>query len=168
MESVSGARFEFGNEVQVEVAGLIRLGMDEQTATANVVAEAHEARDHIREQSRAEAVAFVGSIDTESCEQCHGLGIAASTFTNSGWGCFEVELRHAPSVISNNDAAALCRDDEHAGGAGGRGLVGVIAQPVGLFGRRTREGLDFVVGHEKPWCAVAAGHSTNGEGRCMS
>jgi len=68
VEWVGGAGFEFGNEVEVEQAGVVVFGVDEETAAADVVAEGDEAGDRVDEESGSKPVAFMIGVDAESGE----------------------------------------------------------------------------------------------------
>ena len=102
---VGGAREQLGDEMEVEVAGVVGLGVDEQAATADLVAQIDEPGDHVGEQPGAEAVALVLDVDAEASEQGDGLGVAAGALAESCRSRLEVELRHAPGVVGDDLAA---------------------------------------------------------------
>ncbi len=74
MARVGGAGFELGYEVEIERAGVVVLGVDDETAAANVPAEGEEACDRVDEESGSEAVALVWVSMSSRASRATGWG----------------------------------------------------------------------------------------------
>ena len=69
------ARFGLRHEMQVELACLLRLAVHQQTSTADLLADRRHPLDHVAQQRRAQATAFVVTVDTEPGQQRNRLPI---------------------------------------------------------------------------------------------
>jgi hypothetical protein len=69
VELVGRARSEPGDEVQVEVACIVGLGVDEQASAADVLIGVEEPGDDIAEQASLKSSALVVDVDAEAGEQ---------------------------------------------------------------------------------------------------
>lgn len=76
MEIVGGRRLELWHQVDVEVLGLLGLGVEEQAPTADLLAQLEGPGDHVLQQPRAEASPLVVDVDSEACEQGDRLGVS--------------------------------------------------------------------------------------------
>jgi hypothetical protein len=54
MEFIGGTRLELRDEVQIEVTGFVGFSMDQQTSTADVLADAQQTGKHIGKKASAE------------------------------------------------------------------------------------------------------------------
>ncbi|MCH9668025.1 MAG: hypothetical protein K0U76_01530 [Actinomycetia bacterium] len=119
MKVVGGALLELGYEMKVEVAGFGGFGVDEQSATADVIGELNESREDVLKHPGSKTRAFVVDSHAEPSEQSYRLGIAASAFPHTAGDCIGVELGHAPGVIGGDTVALVLGNDEYSRGAGG-------------------------------------------------
>jgi hypothetical protein len=160
VQRVGGGWLEFRDEVQVERPGRRALGMDEQPAATNFRADLCRAAEHIRQQSRAEAPAFVVKVYPEPGQQGNRLGIAAGTLPQAQRGLRWRDAGHAPGVVSHHIAVARFGDHEHpAAAATGMGLAGVLFQPDRLLLRPAFESVKTIGGGQQPGRQVTRAHS---------
>ncbi|HUU95764.1 MAG TPA: hypothetical protein VM487_08480 [Phycisphaerae bacterium] len=119
MKVVGGARLELGYEMTVEVARVGGLGVDEQSATADVIGELNESREDILKHPGSKTRAFVVDSHAEPSKESYRLGIATSAFPHAAGDGIGVELGHAPGVIGGDTVALVLGNDEYSRGAGG-------------------------------------------------
>jgi hypothetical protein len=75
MELVCGARFKFGDEMEIEVACLRCLGVDQESPTTDVLTDAQQSGDRVSKEAGSYPSAFVLGVNTESGEERHWLGV---------------------------------------------------------------------------------------------
>jgi len=119
MKVVGGARLELGYEMNVEVAGVGGLGVDEKARTTDVIGELNDPRKDVLEHPGSKTCAFVVDADAKSSEQSYRLGIAAGALPYAAWDCLRAELSHAPGVVGGDSVALVLGDDEDSRGTGG-------------------------------------------------
>jgi len=68
MKLISGACFELRDEVEVESPGLLGLGVDQQASAADVISDAEQTGDGVREEAGAQSSAFVACVHAEPGE----------------------------------------------------------------------------------------------------
>ena len=76
---LGGRHLELRRQMRVELPRLHGLGMHEQTPTADLLAQHVSPGDHVLEQPRTDAVAFVTNVDTAAGEK-------GNRFGGTGWG----------------------------------------------------------------------------------
>lgn len=81
MKVVRRARIQSRNEVEIEVACVGCLGVDEQSSTPDLFLDREKAFHDIREESGAKSPAFVFDVDTQTSKQRNGLWIATGTLS---------------------------------------------------------------------------------------
>ncbi len=125
----------------IEAAGLLGFGMHQQAAAADGITEAGDPADHIQQQGRTEALAFMAFVYPEPGQQGNGL---------------DAHTRHAPGVVSHDGRLVVLGNHKHAGGAGAMGLPGELHQPGGLFLGAAAEACQLVTGRQQLRRVVAA------------
>ena len=118
--------------------------MHQQTATADGFAEAGDPGDHIRQQGRTEALAFVAFIHPQAGEERHGLGVAAGATAQPLRQIQDRHARYAPGVVGDDNRLIHLGHHKDAGGASSMGLPGHLHQPGGLFLEGAAEACELV------------------------
>ena len=134
VQRVGGRWLEAGNEMEIEIPGMVALGVDEKASTPDCGSEFGHPADDVLEQPYAQTMALVTDIDTETGKERYGLRILARTSAETGWSILNSDAGHGPGVVGDNDGRVRLGDYEHLGCAGRVRLSGVIAQPDGLLG----------------------------------
>jgi hypothetical protein len=127
VERIRGARLELRDEMQIEGARVVVLGVDEQPSAADRLVEGHETRNDIGQEAGAEATSFVTFVDAEAGEQCDRLWIPTCPAANARRRVRDGHLSHAPRVVRDDVVIAVSGDDKDLGRSGRRGLTGVSA-----------------------------------------
>jgi hypothetical protein len=150
VQRVGGRWLEAGNEMEIEIPGMLALGVDEKTSTTDRGSEFGHPADDVLEQPYAQTVALVTDIDTEARQERYGLRISARTSAETVRRILNSDAGHGPGVVGDNDGGVRLGDYEHLGCTGRVRLSGVIAQPDGLLGRAALELVKRVVRLEQP------------------
>lgn len=132
MRVIGRRRHELGNEVEIERASLIRLGVDQQAAASDLRTKVRDAEDHIPNESGADPSTLVALVHAEPCEECHRLRVSAGTLLHPSRGVIDMNARHPPGEVAS-DVPDRRGCDEHLGRAGEVRLEGVVHEPCGLF-----------------------------------
>lgn len=120
MQRICRTRLQLGDEVEIERAGIIVLGMNEEPAAADRLVESNEPEDDVGEECSAEALTFVAFVDAETCEKRDRLRISSGASTHPRGYVGECDLSHAPPVVRDDVVAVVFGDDEDLGRASGR------------------------------------------------
>jgi len=107
--------------------------VDKQTSTADVGRQIKESNNDILEKTDAQPLAFMVGVDTESGEECDGLGIASSPLAETLRCRSVANLCHAPGIVGNNSQAPSLGCNEDTSRPGTYGLAGIAVQPLGLL-----------------------------------
>ena len=67
VQRIRWTRLKLWDEVQIEVACVLALGMDEQASAADGLVERYKPTDDVRQQSRSEVATLVVGIDAQAC-----------------------------------------------------------------------------------------------------
>jgi hypothetical protein len=65
LQIVGRARFKLGNKVQIEVASLAGLGVDQETSAADLRRQFAHAREHVLQERSAKSSSPVVQVDTQ-------------------------------------------------------------------------------------------------------
>ncbi len=84
MQRVGGAVFELRDEVPVEGAGGVGLGVDEERPAPDFIGESDHPEEDVLEQGGAEPPAFVADVHAEAGEEGDGLRVAPPPFRSRG------------------------------------------------------------------------------------
>lgn len=88
--------------MKVEVAGVLGFTVDEQAATADVLADCCYALDDVAEQPCSQSSAFVAAVHPEPCEQRDRLRVAVSALAQPWRSIGDVDLGHGPGVVGHD------------------------------------------------------------------
>ena len=107
MKPIGRALLELGDQVEVEGACLVTLGVDQQAPASDRLSDEQPPSDDITQEASAEAHPFVSSIDAQSSQQGDWLGAAPGTLGEPRRGISHIELGHRPGVVRNNPATVI-------------------------------------------------------------
>jgi hypothetical protein len=125
VQVVGGAWLELGDQMEVEISGVARFGMDEEASTADVRRQVEQSSEDVLKKSDTEPATLMVDVDAESSEQCYRLGIATGALKETPRCCYGMDLGHAPGVVGDNPRVVLFGHNEDAGCSGVCRLSGI-------------------------------------------
>lgn len=110
MKLVCRASLEFGDEMEVEVAGLLGLGVDEQAPAADLVGQLDQAGEDVSEQPSAQPSKFVVHIHSDTGQENDRREIAPCSLAQPIGSVSRVDLGHAPGVEGEDPVIPVLGD----------------------------------------------------------
>lgn len=86
MQIVGRALLELRDQMKVEVPGGLRLGVHQQSSTADLVRDRGDPCDDVGQQTSAEPVVLVVEVDSEARKQGNGLWVGTGTLAQRARG----------------------------------------------------------------------------------